>query len=64
MITNQTLSRLLLADVFQDEDKDRTLTSIDVKSCDEIFLIFNLKPPLCDENGDGVVEGIELKCLN
>lgn len=64
MITNQSLSKLLLADVFQDDDEDRTLTSIDVTSCNQIFLIFNLKPPLCDQNGDGIVDGLELKCLN
>jgi hypothetical protein len=32
MISNQTLSKLLLSDLFQDNDSKRVLTSIDPQS--------------------------------
>lgn len=57
MISNQTLSKLLLADLFQDNDKKRVLRSIDPQSAKEIFYIFNLKAPICDKDGNGVIEG-------
>lgn len=64
MISNQTLSKLLLNDIFTDDDAERSLKEIDVTSASEIFAIFNLKAPVCDKNGDGVVKDIELKCFN
>jgi hypothetical protein len=53
-----------LEDLFQDEDSKRVLTSIDRQSANEIFGIFNLKPPVCDKNNNGVIEERELKCFN
>jgi hypothetical protein len=64
LISNQTLSKLLLNDIFTDDDAERSLTEIDATSASEVFIIFNLKPPVCDKNGDGVVKDIELKCFN
>jgi hypothetical protein len=53
-----------MEDLFQDNDSKRVLTSIDPQTANEIFAIFNLKPPLCDKDHNGVVEGKELKCFN
>ena len=55
MITNKTLSKLLLADLFKENENNRKLKEIDIKSAEEIFKIFNLKMPNCDKNNDGFV---------
>lgn len=55
---------MLISDLFEDDDGDRVLTSIDVVSANEIFKIFNIKPPICDKDGNGIVKGLELKCFN
>lgn len=64
MISNQTFAKQLLDDLFQDDDSKRVLTSIPVPASREIFAIFNLHPPLCDKDNDGVLSGPELKCFN
>lgn len=57
MISNQTFAKQLLDDLFQEDDSKRVLTAIPVASSLEIFRIFNLKPPPCDLNNDGIVTG-------
>ena len=63
-ISNQTLSKALLADLFQENDGKRNLKSIDTTSAQQIFAIFNLKAPQCDKDRNGAIEGRELKCFN
>ncbi len=40
------------------------MTSLDALTANQIFGIFDLEDPECDQSGDGFLTGLELKCLN
>jgi hypothetical protein len=56
-ITNKGAAQALKEDLNQSDDSKRTLNSIDIITAGQIFKIFGLKDPGCDQNNNGEVEG-------
>lgn len=55
----------LQADLNNNKDSDRKLKEISVANAGQIFKSLGLPNPNCkDDNGNGVLSGDELKCLN
>lgn len=54
----------LVADLNNADDSKRSLKEISAVSANQLFTILNLHDPGCDKDGNGVVNGDELKCLN
>lgn len=54
----------LEADLNNNDDGSRQLKEISVLNAAQLFSILGLNDPSCDKNGDKVINGDELKCLN
>lgn len=54
----------LQADLNNNDDGSRTLKEISVTNAAQLFGVLGLNDPNCDRNGDKVINGDELKCLN
>lgn len=46
------------------DDGKRTLKELSALNANQVFGALGLDDPNCDANGDGVIKGDELKCLN
>lgn len=61
---DQSFATKLQADLNNDDDGSRQLKEISSLSANQLFSILGLNDPGCDRNGDKVINGDELKCLN
>lgn len=61
---DQTFASQLEADLNNNDDSKRTLKELSPVSANQLFTALGLDDPNCDANGDGVIKGDELKCLN
>lgn len=61
---DQAFAAQLKADLNNNDDSKRTLKEISAVSANQLFTALSLDDPNCDANGDGVIKGDELKCLN
>ena len=57
-------AKQLQADLNNNKDSDRQLKEISTLNANQLFSILGLNDPNCDKNGDKVIKGDELKCLN
>lgn len=64
MFADQGFAQKLQADLNQNDDSKRSLTELSSLSANQLFTILGLDDPNCDANGDKVINGNELKCLN
>lgn len=64
LFADQGFAQKLQADLNQNDDGKRSLTEISKVSANQLFTILGLADPNCDTNGDNVINGNELKCLN
>lgn len=64
MFTDKDFREQFQKDLNEKDDSKRVLKSIGVISADEMFDILNLPNPQCDADGNYIIEGDELKCLN
>ena len=63
-IANKTAANLLKNDLQKTDKSSYEMKSIDSLTANQIFGIFDLEDPVCDENHDGILSELELKCLN
>ncbi len=61
---DQKFAAQLQADLNNKDDSKRTLKELSAVSANQIFTVLGLDDPNCDANGDSVIKGDELKCLN
>ena len=63
-LVNTTAAEELKEDLLEDDDSKRKMKSLDAVTANQIFKIFGVDDPNCDESGDGKLTGLELRCLN
>ena len=61
---DRDFANALKADLNKEDDGDRKLRELSTVSANQLFTVLKLDDPGCDENGDGIIKGDELKCLN
>jgi len=62
--SDRTFANQLQADLNNNDDRSRQLKEISSLSANQVFTILGLNDPNCDKNGDKIINGNELKCLN
>lgn len=64
LFADQDFAAKLKDDLNKGDDGSRQLKEISSLSANQLFSILGLDDPQCDKNGDKVINGDELKCLN
>lgn len=64
LFVDRDFAAKLEADLNNNDDGSRQLKEISVLNAAQLFSILGLNDPSCDKNGDKVINGDELKCLN